>query len=192
MDTNPLQGRKKMKTIFKSIVLWLALAVMPAACAPVISKELRMQVDEKLTFKEVLQDPENYKGKIVVWSGVIIETENQKDGTFIKVLQKPADPSGRPKDIDRSEGRFLAFNKDFLDEAIYAEGREITVGGEVLGKRVLPLDKIEYHYPLISVKEIYLWPILKQEPYYPYGYPYYPYPPWYDPWWWHYPPPRYR
>jgi outer membrane lipoprotein len=164
---------------------------MPLGCASVISQELRDQVDKELTFKEVLQDPESYKGKIVLWSGVIIETENQQEGTFLKILQKPADPTGRPRDTDESDGRFLALHSEFLDDAVYTQGREVTVGGEVLGERVMPLGEIEYHYPLVLVKEIYLWPTLKRQPFYPYPHPYYPYPPWHDPWWWYYPPPGY-
>ncbi|NIR17244.1 MAG: hypothetical protein GWN86_26345, partial [Desulfobacterales bacterium] len=60
-------------------------------CAPVISKDIRDQVARDLSFKEVLQDPEAYKGKMVLWGGVIIKAENQKEGTLIEVLQKPTD-----------------------------------------------------------------------------------------------------
>jgi outer membrane lipoprotein len=133
-------------------------------------------VKPDLTFREVLNDPERYKDQMVILSGVIIETKNTKEGTLLTVLQRPAGFRGKPKDVDESEGRFLALDIRYLDVNVFAKGRVVTVGGEVQGKRVLPLDEIEYAYPLIYVKEIYLWPVVEKR----YYSPYYPY----DHWWW--------
>jgi outer membrane lipoprotein len=90
-----------------------------SGCAPVISKQLRGQVAKDLTLSVVLKDPEAYKGETVLWSGVIISSVNLKEGTMIEVLQKPADMRGKPKDVDESEGRFLALYPGYLDVAIY-------------------------------------------------------------------------
>jgi len=150
-------------------------------CAPVISKQLREQVAKELTLSVVLKDPDIYKGKTVLWSGVIITSVNLKEGTMIEVLQKPADIQGRPKDVDVSEGRFLALHPGYLDVAIYRQGREVTIAGEVQGKKVQRLGEIDYTYPLISVKEIHLWPEKEERVYYPY--PYWHYPWWYYPYW---------
>lgn len=155
-----------------------------AGCAPVISKDIRDQVARDLSFKEVLQDPEAYKGKMVLWGGVIIKAENQKEGTLIEVLQKPTDREGRPKDVDLSDGRFLALYDGFLDAAIYAREREVTIAGEIKEKRVLPLGDIQYSYPLILVRQLHLWPAERKEQLYPYPYPR-PYGPY--PWWWYHP-----
>ena len=146
-------------------------------CAPVISKQLRGQVARELTLGEVLKNPETYKGKTVLWSGVIISSVNLKEGTMIEVLQKPADMQGKPKDVDESEGRFLALYPGYLDVAIYNGGRKVTVAGEVQGKKIQRLGEIEYTYPLISAKEIHLWPVEKKDRVY------YPCPSWHYPWW---------
>ena len=170
-----------MKRLVGISAILLGLAFFASGCAPVISKGLRAQIDEEILFEEVIQDPEAYQGKMVLWAGVIIGAKNRKEGTLIEVLQKPADMVGRPKDVDRSGGRFLALYDGYLDIAIYAQGREVTVAGEIKGKRTLPLDEIEYAYPLISVKEIHLWSLESKERVYPYPY-------WhYYPWWWYYP-----
>ena len=150
-------------------------------CAPVISKQLREQVAKELTLSEVLKGPEAYKGKIVLWTGVIISSMNVKEGTMIEVLQKPSDMRGKPKDVDESEGRFLALYPGYLDVAIYNGGRRVTVAGEVEGKKIQRLGEIEYTYPLISAKEIHLWPVEKDDRFYPY--PYWHYPWWYHPYW---------
>ena len=146
-------------------------------CAQVISKQLRGQVAKELTLSEVLKDPETYKGKTVLWSGVIISSVNLKEGTMLEVLQKPADMQGKPKDVDESEGRFLALHPGYLDVAIYNGGRKVTVAGEVQGKKIQPLGEIDYTYPLISAKEIHLWPVEKKDRVY------YPCPSWHYPWW---------
>lgn len=149
-------------------------------CGPVISKEIRDEVSEELTLSIVAKNPEAYMGKIVLWSGVIISTVNMREGTMIEVLQKPADSRGKPKDVDYSEGRFLVFDLRYLDTAIYTQGKNLTVAGEIKGKKIQPLGEIEYTYPLIASKELYLWPEEQEERYY-----YYPYPYWGPPWWYY-------
>lgn len=168
------------KTCNARMVAFFILII--AGCAPVISKDIRDQVARDLSFKEVLQDPDAYRGKLVLWGGVIIKAENQKEGTLIEVLQKPTDREGRPKHIDRSDGRFLALYDGFLDAAIYAREREVTIAGEIKEKRVLPLGDIQYAYPLILVRQLHLWPAERKERLYPYPHPYGPYP-----WWWYHP-----
>lgn len=154
-------------------------------CAPVISKEVRGMVSEELTLGEVAKNPEAYRGATVLWSGLIISAINLQDGTMIEVLQKPADFRGKPKDVDYSEGRFLVIDPSYLDVAIYTQGRMVTVAGEVQGKKIQDLGEMKYAYPLISGKEIYLWPEEREQRYY---YPYWDYPWWYYPYrhpgWW--------
>lgn len=145
------------------------------SCAPVISKQIREQVRPDLTFGEVLNDPERCKGQMIILSGIIIETENTKEGTLLQILQRPAGFRGKPKDVDETGGRFLALDSRYLDVTVFSKGRAVTIAGEVQGKRTLSLGEIEYTYPLIYVKEIYLWPIEKS---YPDRYYYYDY------WWW--------
>jgi len=167
-----LINRKGFRVSF--IILFLAYALFSfTGCAPVISKQFREQAAKELTLGVVLKNPDAFKGKTVLWSGVIIRSVNLKDGTMIEVLQKPAGMEGRSKDVDESEGRFMALKPGYLDMAIYSQGRNVTVAGEVRGKRIQRLGEIEYSYPLIRVKEIHLWPVEKEERvYYPYRCPY--------------------
>jgi outer membrane lipoprotein len=162
---------------FPAILFFL----ISAGCTPIISDPLKREISRDITFKEVIKDPEAYKGKIVVFSGIILGSKNTKEGTLIEMLQKPADIEGRPKDIDESDGRFLAVYDGYLETAIYSRGREALVAGEVRGKRVLPLGEIEFMYPLISIKEIHLFKVRKEERFYPYPYPYW----WYSQWWYY-------
>ena len=167
------------------IILVVLLLVL--GCAPVISKPVRDQVDKNLTFREVFKDPVAHKGSVVVWAGVVIDARNTQEGTLIEILQRPADFFGAPEETDRTEGRFLVLYPSYLDVAVYEKGRDVTVGGEVDGKRTMPLGEIQYTYPLVIAKEIYLWPDTSKERLAPYPYPGYPW--WYDSFWrpWYYP-----
>jgi len=168
------------------LIILVALLSLLTGCAPVISKQIRTQVAKDLTLSIVSKDPEAYKGKVVLWSGIIVKSVNVKEGTLIEVLQKPAGRRGKPKDVDKSEGRFLVLYPGYLDVAIYSQGRKITVAGEVKGKKIKPLGEVEYTYPLISSKEIYLWPKEKEVRYpYPHYFYYWPYP--FYPYWYPYP-----
>ena len=142
-------------------------------CLP-ISKELRAQADQTVTFQPVFQNPDAYKGKIIIWGGEVVETINQKDGTtLIIVLQRPLDWTEEP--VSRSsEGRFIILVEGYVDPYVFRRGRRITVAGEILGKKVMRLGELEYPYPLLLSKQIYLWGEYYYSPYpyywhYPYG-----------------------
>jgi outer membrane lipoprotein len=164
----------EMKSRFSWILL-LSFLVLLSGCAHVISKDLRTKSDPSLTLTQVRQNPEAFKGKWVVWGGEIVETVNQKDDTTqIEVFQKPLGWRGEPKDTISSEGRFLILTDQYLDPYIFRRGKKITVAGEILGNKIKPLGEMDYRYPIVSSKQIYLWPEYYYQPY-PYTY--------YDPWW---------
>ncbi|MGE5172359.1 MAG: Slp family lipoprotein, partial [Betaproteobacteria bacterium] len=73
------------------------------------------------------------------------------------ILQTPMDRDGRPLDTDATEGRFLVQTDQFLDSAVYNQGRLITVIGEVVGKQAMPIDEVTYQYPILNAKGLHLW-----------------------------------
>lgn len=158
---------------------WFLAILLLSGCAYVISREVRREVTKDLQLREVIKGPDAYRGKIVLWGGVIIESKNVKEGTRIIVLQKDLGTWGRPKETDKSQGRFIVLYPGYLDTAIYQKDREITVAGEIIGQRIMPIDQIEYVYPILSPREIHLWKELRKAEYQYYPYPY--------PWWWDYP-----
>jgi outer membrane lipoprotein len=157
-------------------LLLFSVILFISGCVHVISKDLRGKADRSLTFGQVHQNPNAYKGKLVVWGGEIVQTENQKDGTTqIEVFQKPLGWRGEPKDTGYSEGRFLILAEEYLDPYLFRRGKKITVAGEIQGEKIKLLGEMDYRYPVVLSKQIYLWPV--------YYYPPYPYYYYYDPWW---------
>jgi outer membrane lipoprotein len=126
-------------------------------CAPPFPREAMDRVDRRVSFRELLAAPDAHKGTWVMLAGVIISAKNSKEGTLIEILQKPEDSDGRPLDTDTSEGRFLVTTDQYLDSAVYHEGRLIGVIGEVAGQKTMPLDEIMYNYPLLNARAMHLW-----------------------------------
>lgn len=166
-----MRRRHRNEITMKSDRIILLAIIVSLSCSP-ISQEIITQVDQTLTLTEILKSVDHYKGKMVLWGGVIVETIHRPEETLIIVTQTALDYEKRPKNPDQSEGRFIVIKRGFLDPAIYATGRTITVAGEVSGKEELPLGEILYVYPVVTATQLILWQKLEYPPYY------------YDPWYW--------
>ena len=149
------------------------IAILGMGCAHAISESLRAQAEPMIPFAQLRTNPEAYKDRTVVLGGEILNTDNLRDGTRLEVLQKPLDRSEAPQVSDDTGGRFMALCQDYLDPAVYAKGRRVTVAGRVLGSFTGKVGEVDYVYPLISCEETRLWPRAVALPY---GY--------YDPWYW--------
>jgi outer membrane lipoprotein len=182
-----IQRREKKMGVSNAIIRSLALLALflASGCAHVISSEVRQSVKEDLAFPAVLQDPDSFRGEMVIWGGVIVETENRREGTSLILLETPLDSQGFPEDAEHSRGRFIARTRAYLDPEVYRKGRKVTMAGEVVGKELRGLGEMEYAYPVLSVRELHLW----KEEAGVYGWPYGPYywgpPLWYWDWWWY-------
>ncbi len=159
----------------------LALAgfMLLGGCARVISDQSRSLVDPTIQFAGLRQNPDAYIGKIVLLGGRIASARNTKEGSVLEIVQFDLD-GDVPQDSFISHGRFLATSVDFLDTLIYKADRRVTLVGEVKGKKTLPLDEVEYTYPVVAIREIHVWapaegdkyhlyPPSRYNPYY-YGY----------------------
>jgi outer membrane lipoprotein len=165
------------------LLLFFVLGVV-TACTPAISKQLRQEAGKPVPFEALQKRTDDYKGRVVIIGGYILETANEPEGSWLTVLQSPLNSLNRPESSDLSKGRFLVWSQEFLDPVVYSKERRITVGGKVRGSEERKLGSLTYRYPVIEAKEIHLWPEEGKYvgPYYPYYdpwiYPWYPYP-WY-------------
>ena len=162
----------------KIALVMLVIASFLAGCAHVISEDTLKQVDDKTTFSQLHENPSAHRGKIVLLGGVIVNSTIQGDGTLLEIYQTRTDSTYKPINPDRSEGRFLAHYKGFLESEIYRKGRMLTVAGTAEGEKIMKLGEIDYRYPYLEVRELYLWE--EEEPYV-YGLE--PWGPWWGPWW---------
>lgn len=174
-----------------TLLAWLLL-LWGCTPEPVISPSLQRDLDPSVTFTQLKQAPDQYVGRLILLGGEVLSARRLEEGTRVEILQLPLGDDQEPRlDRTKSEGRFLAFKKEFLDPAALPASTRVTIAGEVTGSQTLPLDEIEYTYPTLSIKELKVWPAEESPryPYYYYGPYYYPYayPAPYGPFWRPYP-----
>ena len=138
----------------------LAILFIGGCASPrVIPESLEPSIDRRVTFSQLTATPESFKGRVVVFGGEVLKAKRLKDGTQIEVLQLDLDGDERPtSNRQRSQGRFLALQREFLDPATIGQGTKVTIVGEVSGAKTESLDEVQYRYPVLIVKHLHIWP----------------------------------
>jgi outer membrane lipoprotein len=137
----------------------------------VIPERLEGHVDRNLRYVQVKENPEMYRGKLMLAGGKVLSSKRLKEGTRIEVLQIPLSSDLVPEEgPETSKGRFVAmdFEQLVVDPAVLDDNRLITVVGEVVGTTTIKIDDIEKHVPQLNVKHITVWDRDRVRPYYPY------------------------
>ena len=134
-------------------------ALLSAGCAsaPFPDDTLR-GVDRALTLNALRASPAAHRGARVILGGQIIATMPKPGATEIDVLSRRLRDGGAPEGGDRSDGRFLVRTAKFLDPAIYAPGRRLTVLGTVTGAEERPIGTVPYTYVVVEAERLKLWP----------------------------------
>ena len=167
----------KQDKVFFFMVLGVCLVFMSGCSGvQVVPKDLEEQVNRDISFVQLLEAPLDHKGQILVIGGQVLSAKRLKDGTQIEVLQLPLDRNMKPGgSLQKSQGRFIALQEEFLDPATLPSGTRVTVVGEVSGMVTLPLDETTYDFPTLVIKRLTVWPPISTYRVlcpYPYGYPY--------------------
>ena len=162
-----------------SIVVVTAAALL-GGCASMVPESIRTAAPGDVQIAQVRAQPQQFRNTRVRWGGKLVSLRNESDYTVLEILGRELDEEGRPKENDRSLGRFLAKTQGFLDPAIYKAEREVSVHGRVEDVVEKSVGEYRYAYPLVLADEVYLWKPRLPAPRYPYYDPFF-YDPWY-PW----------
>ena len=152
------------------------LAMAGCSGVSVVPEELEEQVNQDISFTNLLDDPSKYKGEILVLGGQVLSAKLLEHSTQIEILQLPLNRNMKPgESLQNSQGRFIAIEEEFLDPATLPIGTRVTVVGEVSGMVTSPLDEATYNFPILVIKQLTVW--TTDPPYrafrpYPYIYPY--------------------
>jgi len=141
---------------FIPIIIVAALSL--SGCTAVISEQTRKLINTDASFKSLKESPENYIGKNIMLGGRIANIKNSSDGAQIEIVQFDLTSRNYPEETFLSYGRFLATDSSYMDPLIFRRGMLITLVGEVTGKKTMRLEEMDYTYPVISIREWYLWP----------------------------------
>ena len=160
--------------------VFLLATLLSAGCATTVPKEIREPPPDNPALAEVRTATQRFIGAHVRWGGTIASVDNRETETRVEVVARELGRDGRPRETDRSPGRFIAAIDGFLDPVVYAEGRDLTVTGVIAGEVTHKIGDHDYTFPVVRVNSYLLWPP-RPEPL-PYDVP-----PWYyDPWYpWH-------
>jgi len=116
----------------------------------------------------------------VMWGGVILETRPETDFTCFEILSRDLEQSRRPEESDQTSGRFIACKPGFYDPEIFEKGREVTLTGKILHIDIRKVGEYDYHFPVVDIEFMSLWPERSDSSYYDfYGM--------YRPYYWYYP-----
>ena len=163
----------------------IALAgLLVSGCAltePAFPPALQQQVEPALTYAQIKDTLDSYKGKTAMLGGEVLSAKRLQDGTRLEILQLPLEGGGEPtRDLTASQGRFYAIQKEFLDPATIPSRTRVTLIGELTGATAGKLDEMDYTFPTVEIKSLKMWP--KAEPAAPGFRPYYG--PYWGPYWW--------
>lgn len=119
----------------------------------------------QISFLQVKATPDSYRGQAVTWGGKVLSARRLKEGTRIEILQLPLTTSLQPSmELNKSQGRFVALQREFLDPATIPAGTFLTVTGEIAGSITLPLDETEYTCPIVELKTMKVWARAEDQP----------------------------
>ena len=142
----------------------------------VLPSSLDQQLDHTVTFVALREHPDTYRGRLIALGGKVLNATRLKDRTEIEVLHLPLNNAHLPRaSLTETQGRFLAFQKEFLDPALFPDGTRVTLVGEVNGATVRTLGEMAYSYPTVEIKYLKVWEVVR--PYswpgrHPWGFPF--------------------
>lgn len=140
----------------------LAMLVVATGCA---TEDVLESGSPHITYAQVKASPEPYLGQTITLGGKVLDAKRLKDRTRIEILQLPLASSLKPTlDLSKSQGRFVATKAEFLDPATVPSGTFVTITGAVAGSVILPLDEMDYTYPVVEIKTLRVWPKEEEPP----------------------------
>ena len=140
-----------------TVVVAAAAAVTSACASAPFPEELTQSVNRSIGVEQLRADPTGSSARVIL-GGEILSTLPKTGSTEIEILSRPLDRGDVPERTDVSAGRFLARTPEFLDPAIYARGRRITVLGTAAGSDERMVGDRPYTYPVVDALRIKLWP----------------------------------
>lgn len=164
-----------MKHLIRTTSLIILTALLVSACST-IPEQLRggytPLIPENTTDKD-LNTP-------VRWGGVVLETRPEADHTCFEILSRQLQKSMRPENSKQTGGRFIACKPGFFDPEVFEKGREVTLTGKIIYMDIRKVGEYDYHFPVVDIEFMSLWPERRESVYFGYYDHYRPY-------YWHYP-----
>lgn len=93
----------------------------------------------------------------VRWTGFVIDVENKENHSCLTMIAKVPDVQAKPsRRIRVDQGRFIACKPTFIEPESFLK-KPVTITGQVKKMIRKKIDELEYNYPLVDAKVIYVW-----------------------------------
>ncbi len=127
-----------------------------AGCTSVVPEALRGQVDRGVTYAQLAQDPEAYRGRLVVVGGEVLRVGFAGRDLELTLAERPLSPvDDSPMLARASRGDLLVQVPDGARAAL-REGAVLTVVGVVLGRESAGDPR---SVPRLEARHIQVWPV---------------------------------
>ena len=145
--TTLTKNKKLMKTLSLLSVLILTACIQPP-------KPLQGEYSDVSPDSYKKQPIENLN---IRWTGFVVDVEIMEDHSCLTVVAKVPDEVARPsKRIRLDQGRFIACKPTFLEPESFLK-KAVTITGPVKRLVKKKLGEMDYQYPLVDAKVIYVW-----------------------------------
>lgn len=138
----------------------LLCAILTGCSLPALPADfLDQQIDQVLTFEELLKNQKAAEGLKVLLGGEVLSIEDAESGLMLEMVELPLNAAHAPvMDHTQSRGRFLLQDTDARDKDQIGVGSRLTIIGTVKG--VVPQEGKEGWtvYPLLTAERLALWP----------------------------------
>ena len=137
-----------------------ALAAL-AGCTSVVPEALRGQVDRGLTYPQLSQDPEAYRGRLVLMGGEVVRVEPGQRDLVLTLTERPLSPADESPLLGHESRGDLVVQVPGAARAAFREGDVLTVVGAVLGRQAaggLPA------VPRLESRSITVWSVARPQP----------------------------
>lgn len=135
-------------------ILPAAALLVVVACSP--PRALVGPPVDEVTVAEAQE--RDLTGTRVRWGGEVVTVTVEQQETCFEMVGRPLDRMARPRDVDATDGRFLACAPGFYEPTIYAAGRTMTFVGTLEPSVVQKIGEHDYRYPRLRAESLYLWP----------------------------------
>jgi outer membrane lipoprotein len=136
----------------------VCLVILSQVSCSVLSRRVRSDALQDVSFERLMANPEAYKGETVILGGYILLTTVEDTETTLIVLQTPLGYRMEPESRNMAQGRLMITDTTGLDPQAYRRNRKVTVAGIVEGIAEEKVGEATRRYLKIKSREMYLWP----------------------------------
>ncbi|WP_447986622.1 Slp family lipoprotein [Nitrospira sp. Nam74] len=132
-------GRDIVLTAMRTSATIVGVVCLLSACSSTLPRQYIHQAEPGVTLTMLASNPDQYRDKVVILGGVIVEERQMGDHLFLRLRNRPLDKDympHRPPSLESPEaGHYWVMLRRQELPTDYRQWARVTVVGQVAGKR---------------------------------------------------------